>query len=221
MKHGKKIKILNTYAGIGGNRKLWGDEHEITAVENDKDTANIYQEFYPNDIVIVGDAMDYIRHHYKEFDIIWASPPCPTHSRINTTMVGTGATPRFAEMSLYQIIIFLKQWFKGKYIVENVIPYYEPLIPAKKIDRHLWWCNFNIGNFTPTKKPNHETATVKQLEEFYEVDLSKFKPKGKNTKLKMLRNMVHPETGKYVLDCALGIWSKKDYRQMDIYDLIK
>lgn len=27
------MKILNLYCGIGGNRKLWGDEHEITAVE--------------------------------------------------------------------------------------------------------------------------------------------------------------------------------------------
>ena len=29
----KKLKILNLYAGIGGNRKLWGNEHDITAVE--------------------------------------------------------------------------------------------------------------------------------------------------------------------------------------------
>ena len=28
------MKILNLYAGIGGNRKLWGDEHEVVAVEN-------------------------------------------------------------------------------------------------------------------------------------------------------------------------------------------
>ena len=28
------MKILNLYSGIGGNRKLWGDEHEVTAVEN-------------------------------------------------------------------------------------------------------------------------------------------------------------------------------------------
>lgn len=27
------MKILNLYAGIGGNRKLWGNEHDITAVE--------------------------------------------------------------------------------------------------------------------------------------------------------------------------------------------
>lgn len=29
------MKILNLYAGIGGNRKLWGDIHHITAVELD------------------------------------------------------------------------------------------------------------------------------------------------------------------------------------------
>lgn len=33
------MKILNLYCGIGGNRKLWGDEHEITAVEWDSNIA--------------------------------------------------------------------------------------------------------------------------------------------------------------------------------------
>lgn len=64
------MKILNLYAGIGGNRKLWGDEHEITAVENDPNIAKIYQEFFPNDTVIVGDAHKYLLEHYKEFDFI-------------------------------------------------------------------------------------------------------------------------------------------------------
>ncbi len=213
------MKILNLYAGIGGNRMLWGNEHQITAVDLDQDTASIYQSLHPGDTVIVGDAMEYLRFHYKEFDFIWASPPCPTHSRLNTTMVGNGAVPKFAEMSLYQIIIFLKQWHKGKWCVENVIPYYEPLIPARKVDRHLWWCNFNIGNFTPTKKPNHETATVKDLEHFYKIDLSGFNPKGENTKMKMLRNMVHPETGKYILDCALGTYEK--YEELNLFNNIK
>ena len=45
-------------------------------------------------------------------------------------------------MKLYQEIIFLDNWFDGKYVVENVIPYYEPLIPAKKRGRHLYWTNF-------------------------------------------------------------------------------
>ena len=29
------MKILDLYAGKGGNRKKWGDNHEITAVEFD------------------------------------------------------------------------------------------------------------------------------------------------------------------------------------------
>ena len=43
------MRILNLYAGIGGNRKLWGDEHEITAVESEKYIADAYKQLYPND----------------------------------------------------------------------------------------------------------------------------------------------------------------------------
>ena len=76
------MKILNLYAGIGGNRKLWGDEHEITAVEYDPKIAAIYCDFFPNDKVIVTDAHQYLLEHCWEFDFVWSSPPCPTHSRI-------------------------------------------------------------------------------------------------------------------------------------------
>lgn len=212
---GSALRILNLYSGIGGNRKLWGKNIKVTAVEYDEDTANIYKKLYPNDTVIVDDAMDFLKNNYSKFDFIWASPPCPTHSRLNTTMVGLGRTPNFPDMALYQIIIFLKQWFKGKWVVENVIPYYEPLIPGKKVDRHLWWSNFNIGSFTPSKKPPHETATINQLEKFYKIDLSGFNPQGKNRKLKMLRNMVHPETGEYILNCAIGNLEK--YEQVNLF----
>ena len=68
------MKILNLYAGIGGNRKLWGVEHEITAVEYNEDIAAVYKDLYPNDTVIVGDAHEYLLKNYKEFDFIWASP---------------------------------------------------------------------------------------------------------------------------------------------------
>ena len=77
------MKILNLYAGIGGNRKLWtpnGDEHEITAVEYKPEIAKIYQDFFPKDKVIVGDAHQYLLNHFQEFDFIFSSPPCPTHS---------------------------------------------------------------------------------------------------------------------------------------------
>ena len=81
------MKILNLYAGIGGNRKLWGNEHEITAVEINPQIAKIYQDFFPNDTVIVADAHQYLLEHYKEFDFIWSSPPCPTHSRIRKVII--------------------------------------------------------------------------------------------------------------------------------------
>ena len=74
------MKILNLYAGIGGNRKLWGDEHEITAVEWDEKIAKIYQDFFPKDKVLVEDAHDYLLKHFEKYDFIWSSPPCPTHS---------------------------------------------------------------------------------------------------------------------------------------------
>jgi DNA (cytosine-5)-methyltransferase 1 len=79
------VKILNLYAGIGGNRKLWGDEYDITSVEIDPGIAAVYADLYPNDTVIVGDAHQYLLDHFQEFDFIWSSPPCPSHSRIRLT----------------------------------------------------------------------------------------------------------------------------------------
>ena len=76
------MKILNLYAGIGGNRKLWGDEHEITSVEYNEDIAKIYKDFYPKDNVIIADAHTFLQEYFKEYDFIWTSPPCPTHSRM-------------------------------------------------------------------------------------------------------------------------------------------
>ena len=87
------MKILNLYAGIGGNRKLWGDEHDITAIEWDRDIAKIYQDFFPNDTMIVIDAHQYLLEHYFEFDFIWASPPCPTHSRLRLLSVRLSTGP--------------------------------------------------------------------------------------------------------------------------------
>lgn len=54
------MKVLNLYAGIGGNRKNWGNDNDITAVELDRDIANVYKEIYKNDTVVVGDAHKYL-----------------------------------------------------------------------------------------------------------------------------------------------------------------
>lgn len=64
------MKILNLYAGIGGNRKLWGEDNEVTAIEYDENIAKIYQENFPNDKVIVTDAHEYLLEHFREFDFI-------------------------------------------------------------------------------------------------------------------------------------------------------
>ena len=84
------VRILNLYAGIGGNRKLWGDSFHVTAVEYDEATAEVYRELFPNDTVIVADAHEYLLNNYKNFDFIWSSPPCPTHSDIRRCGVHAG-----------------------------------------------------------------------------------------------------------------------------------
>lgn len=132
------MRILNLYAGIGGNRKLWGDDHEIIAVENDKDIAEVYKDLFPNDKVIIEDAHKYLLNNYEDFDFIWSSPPCPSHSQIRYN-IGFKANRKYKkvkaiypDMTLYEEVILLKYWFNGKYVVENTIPYYEPLIPEEK-----------------------------------------------------------------------------------------
>ena len=129
------MKILNLYACLGGNRYKWDEvtDVEVTAVELDPEAAKLYQERFRNDKVIVADAHQYLLDHYKEFDFIWSSPPCPSHSKARYWGFGrNGKQPVYPEMSLYQEIIFLKHHYNGKWIVENVNPYYEPLIPAVK-----------------------------------------------------------------------------------------
>lgn len=129
------MKVLNLYAGIGVNRKLWEDV-EVTAVEYDKQIADIYQEFFPKDKMVIGDAHQYLLENFKKFDFIWASPPCPTHSRINIVFTegnGNATNPiTYPDMKLYEEIILLKHYFSGKYCVENVIGYYEPLYPPPR-----------------------------------------------------------------------------------------
>ena len=196
----QKIKVLNLYAGIGGNRKLWKNV-DVTAIEYDEETANVYRHYFPKDKVIVTDAHQYLLEHFAEFDFIWSSPPCPSHSRINISGVRIKEYP---DMKLYEEIIFLKQWFKGKWVVENVIPYYTPLIQGKIIDRHLFWSNFKIGLFEPKNRArismkNKKSDENKMFEKIFGYDLSSFKLKDKN---KNLRNCVHPETGLYVFNCA-------------------
>ena len=138
----KTMKVLNLYACLGGNRYKWDEvaqeaniNMEVTAVELDPEAARLYQERFPNDIVIVADAHQYLLDHYKEFDFIWSSPPCPSHSRARYWGCKNGertTKPIYPDLKLYEEVLFLQNYYDGKYCVENVIPYYEPGIQAQK-----------------------------------------------------------------------------------------
>jgi len=143
------MKILNLYAGIGGNRELWTD-CEVTSVEYNKDIAEMYRDKFPKDTLIIGDAHQYLLDHYKEYDFIWSSPPCQSHSRTNYFLNAQGIV-RYPDMRLYQEILFLKNFYKGKWCIENVIGYYDPLITPTQIGRHYLWSNFIITNIEQPK----------------------------------------------------------------------
>ena len=211
------MKVLNLYACLGGNRLLWED-CEVTAVELDPELARMYQERFPNDMVIVADAHQYLLDHYKEFDFIWSSPPCPTHSRmVKATKHDINVYP---DMSLYQEIIFLDNFFRGKWVVENVISYYKPLIQPYKSSRHYYWANFTI---TPViglpKIKDMSRASRSQMSDYLGFDYpgKNYYIKGNHDPAQVLRNCIHPLEGKHIFELAKGIYNHNNSNQIQLF----
>lgn len=170
------MNILNLYAGIGGNRKLWGNEHNIIAVEYDEKIANVYKEFFPKDTVIVDDAHEYLLKHYKEFDFIWSSPPCVTHSKLILGNINT------------------------KWVIENVKPYYKPLIePSFNIGRHNFWSSDFILTIQRTLNHSQIRNNRNLLAKSLGFDINHLKNKNIDVR-QVLRNCVEPEIGKYIFN---------------------
>jgi len=193
------MKILNLYAGIGGNRKLW-EGVEVTAVESVPFIAEAYNKMFPQDEVVLADAHQYLLDHFQEFDFIWSSPPCPTHSKLSTGLAGWGIY-RYPDMTLWQEIIFLKHFYQGKWLVENVEPYYKvALHPSMVLDRHYFWSNFPIPHKKGFRRYTGEisNATVEQLTDGLGIEL----PDGTKDKRKLLRNAVDPLVGLHILNAA-------------------
>jgi DNA (cytosine-5)-methyltransferase 1 len=212
------MKILNLYAGIGGNRKLWTDV-EVTAVELNPDIADAYMELFPNDLIVINDAHLYLKSFFNHYDFIWSSPPCQKHSRM---MKATRHdVVDYIDISLYQEIIFLQHFYKGLWVVENVIPYYKPLIePIIQIGRHLFWSNFKINPFKEPKFPNMINSTTVEsaelMKDFFDLKFTgKIYTEGNHHPTQVLRNCVHPELGLHILNCAL---QKEKVIQKTIFD---
>ena len=204
METSKKIRVCNAYCGVGGNRKNWTDV-DVTAIELDENIAAIYQDFFPNDKVIVGDAHEYLLKHFNEFDFVWSSPPCPTHSRTNYFLKARNII-RYPDMKLWQEIILLQTHFQGRYCVENVISYYGAMLNPQEVARHYFWTNFFIVPFYSTYKIGKMNgknqrggmdANVSKLE----INLDKYELRNKRL---LLRNCVEPALGKHIFDCAFN-----------------
>lgn len=197
------MKVLNLFAGLGGNRKYWdevarekGINIEVTAVEFDPEIAKAYTKRYPNDNVIVGDAWDYTAKNYLNFDFIWASPPCQTHSRLNTgNNLRWEHTRKLPDFRLYELIPYLKTFCKKAFVVENVVPYYEPLIaPSAEIGRHYFWSNFALDGINA---PAFRVIKHVKNADFKDFNLDEFKIKNKR---QAIRNEVDYEIGKKIFE---------------------
>jgi len=218
----EKYKILNLYACLGGNRYKWdevADNLEVTAVELDPELAKLYQERFPNDTVIVADAHQYLLNNYQEFDFVWSSPPCPTHSRARYWGFGAnGKIPVFPDMKLYEEIIFLQHHCKGKFVVENVKPYYDAMLNPLERDRHLYWTNFNLPNKLSIRTNSgslNQKSVIQDLCNFHDYNFRKYK--GDQRMLKVARNLVDYEAGKTILEIVLGVVNRESINQLDMF----
>jgi DNA (cytosine-5)-methyltransferase 1 len=217
------VRILNLYACLGGNRYKWDEvaNIEVTAVELDEELAKLYQERFPNDKVIIADAHEYLLEHFKEFDFIWSSPPCPSHSRVRFSQKNReNCDAVYPDFKLYEEVVLLDNYFEGKYVVENVIPFYEPLIPAKKRGRHLYWTNFNLPNDIGERSEGNGIISkakneVDVLCKFHDYDFYKYK--GEQRRDKIARNLVDYEAGKTIFQTALGIMGRSNIKQNSLF----
>jgi DNA (cytosine-5)-methyltransferase 1 len=114
----------------------------------------------------------------------------------------------YPDMKLYQEIILLQQWGKNKWVVENVIPYYEHLIkPSAIVHRHSFWSNFNIR---AKEFPKFQTCKMRKEREFLQnefgFNIDKY---DLSNKRQVLRNCVVPELGLHIFDCAFKLVQKR------------
>lgn len=99
-------------------------------------------------------------------------------------------------MKLYQEIILLDQWFDGYYVVENVKPYYDPLIEPQVLGRHCFWSNLDLTN-PPKFTPRGNFDDTEKMAASMGYDLSTLK--NVNKKL-VLRNCVENDISEFIYE---------------------
>jgi DNA (cytosine-5)-methyltransferase 1 len=200
------MKILNLYAGIAGNALRWPAEHQVTAIEHDPIIAAAYQQNRPHDTVIVGDAHEYLLQHHSEFDFVWSSPPCMSHSRFIRS--GRNRKPRFVDGRLFEEILLLQHDYAGKWVVENVKSWYPAILNPRMMGRHAYWSNFHWPDFDEPKMPidfiNDQNMDAKaKLQEWLGITIDRnIYANGNHCVTQVYRNCVHPLTGQHILGHA-------------------
>lgn len=211
------MEVLNLYAGVLGNAHLWQNKDlNITHVELNPLICDQIKIKRPNDTVLCEDAHQYLLDHYKEYDFIWSSPPCQTHSKM---MKATRHdVVRYADMKLYQEILLLTHFFKGKFCIENVESYYNPLIEPQKIGRHFFWSNFKITSIKLPKIKDVSRANRKQIAEYLGFDYQgqNIYLNGNHCPAQILRNCVHPKLGEHILNQVRGIHMANNSEQHEL-----
>jgi len=194
------IRILDLFCGVGGVARGFqnflldnGIEFEYYAIDIDKRVLKAHKLLNPYSKTICRDAWSIDDKEFKEFDLIWASPPCETHSK--SRFLNINAKPTKPDMRLYNLIERL--WsLNMPFIVENVEPYYRPPIkPIVKVGRHVLWSNLcikpfklNLQNFMDVKDDIHKL--IKYHEIPFELSIKLLKILKKKTR-DALRDMVH------------------------------
>jgi DNA (cytosine-5)-methyltransferase 1 len=120
----------------------------------------------------------------------------------------------------------LQTFFKGKYIIENVKSYYEPLIKPQISGRHYFWSNFKIPMLQFEKQIGRMNGKKADLGGKIQAELrtNNHKKLGfdltKYTgidKQKVLNNCVAPEIGLAIFESALDIYDASKVEQIGLF----
>ena len=121
-------------------------------------------------------------------------------------------------MKLYEEILLLQTFHNGYYCVENVITYYDPLILPIESNSHYYWTNFYFERKkNQTRHIRGSDPKNRELDKTFKIDLSKYDLKGQ-FKRKIVNNCVHPEDGLHIFNSMLGIRTKLDVEQQDLFN---